>query len=120
MKIETREGQCLVDIALITTGATEGVWALALRNGVSVTGALPHGTEIAYEGEDIEDSRIVSRYAAEGICPATEVTGTTLQWLLNAPNAHRKPMYEELKTDEVEPQSTRASVFTGEFTTAFS
>lgn len=115
-----KEEQSLVDIALMTTGSTEGVWALALRNGISVTEALTYGTEIAYEGEDIEDARTASRYEAEGICPATEVSEATLIWLLNAPQPRRKLAHEEIKADEVDPQSTRAAVFSGEFTASFS
>ena len=44
MRTRSKEGQSLVDVALMTTGATEGVWALALRNGLSVTEALAYGT----------------------------------------------------------------------------
>ena len=50
MKTLAREGQCLVDIALAATGSVEGVWALALRNGLSVTGEISHGAEIAWVG----------------------------------------------------------------------
>lgn len=120
MIARTKEGQSLVDIALMTTGATEGVWALALRNGLSVTEALAYGTEIAYEGEDIEDARTASRYEAEGINPATEVSEAALAWLLNAPQPRRKLTHEEIKADEAAAQSTRAAVFSSEFTAAFS
>ncbi|MGM9864330.1 MAG: hypothetical protein ACI305_08740 [Lepagella sp.] len=120
MKTLTKERQSLVDIALMTTGTTEGVWTLALRNGLSVTGALAYGTEIAYEGEDIEDARTASRYESEGICPATEVSAATLDRLLNRYVAVARPDFEEIKADEVKAQSTRAAVFSGEFTAAFS
>lgn len=109
-----------MDVALMTTGATEGVWALALRNGLSVTEALAYGTEIAYEGEDIEDARTASRYEAEGVSPATEVSAATLAWLLNRQEAVVRPDFEEIKVDRVKAQSTRAAVFSGEFTAAFS
>ena len=120
MRTRSKEGQSLVDVALMTTGATEGVWALALRNGLSVTEALAYGTEIAYEGEDIEDARTASRYEAEGVSPATEVSAATLAWLLNIPTPVVRPDFEEIKADRVKAQSTRAAVFSGEFTAAFS
>lgn len=120
MIARTKEGQSLVDIALMTTGSTEGVWALALRNGLSVTEALTYGTEIAYEGEDIEDAKTASRYEAEGICPATEVSEKTLAGLLEQPMIIIPPNWEIIPADPVRKQQTRAAVFSGEFTAAFS
>lgn len=120
MKTTAREGQCLVDIALATTGATEGVWALALRNGVSVTGALECGTAIEYESEDVVDARTAERYATERITPATAVSDKTLSWLLNKRIIVSRPDFEEITVDKVKAQATRAAVFTGEFTAAFS
>ena len=43
-----KNGECLADIALCVTGAVEGVWALAVRNGVSVTAELRNGMELAW------------------------------------------------------------------------
>ena len=120
MKTTAREGQCLVDIALATTGATEGVWALALRNGVSVTGVLECGTAIEYESEDVVDARTAERYATERITPATAVSDKTLSWLLNKRIIVSRPDFEEITVDPVRAQATRAAVFTGEFTAAFS
>lgn len=120
MIARAKDGQSLVDIALMVTGSAEGVWALALRNGLSVTGAIECGDEVQWESEDVEDARTASRYEAEGLCPATEVSELTLSYLLNAPIEKRKAAHEIIEADEVAPQSTRASVFTGEFTAAFS
>lgn len=120
MIARARDGQSLVDIALMVTGSAEGVWALALRNGLSVTGAIECGDEVQWESEDVEDARTVSRYEAEGIYPATEVSERVLANLLNEPIVKRKAAHEIIVADAVVPQSTRASVFTGEFTAAFS
>lgn len=120
MKIQSREGQCLVDIALAVTGATEGVWALALRNGVSVTGQIDCGTVIDYENEDVEDARTAERYATEGICPATGVSDRLLAWLLDRRTVETHPDYASIKADAVKAQATRAAVFAGEFTATFS
>lgn len=119
MKTTTREGQCLVDIALATTGSVEGVWALALRNGLSVTGALDHGTEIAWDSEDVVDARVAARYVAEGICPATAVGEKALARLFDNPAVGPQMDYEIITADPVKKQPTRAAVFTAEFTAAF-
>lgn len=120
MRIQSREGQCLVDIALAVTGTTEGVWALALRNGMSVTGKMDCGTVIDYENEDVEDARTIERYAAEGICPATGVSDRLLAWLLDKCTVDTLPDYSDIKADAVKAQATRAAVFAGEFTATFS
>lgn len=120
MKTTAREGQCLVDIALAATGSVEGVWALALRNGLSVTGELGHGTEIAWEAGDVTDARVAEKYAAEGICPATAVSGKTLAGLLVKPVIITPPDWEIILADPVKKQPTRAAVFAGAFTAAFS
>lgn len=120
MKTTAREGQCLVDIALAATGSVEGVWALALRNGMSVTGELGHGTEIAWEAGGVTDARVAEKYAAEGICPATAVSEKTLAGLLDRPVIIQVPDYMTIKADPVKKQQTRAAVFTGAFTAAFS
>lgn len=120
MKTTAREGQSLVDIALTVTGSVEGVWALALRNGISVTGALAHGTEVAWEAEDVSDARVAGRYATEGINPATEVSEAALAKLLNRKVAEIVPDWEVIASDPVRKQSTRAGIFAGAFTAAFS
>ncbi len=120
MKTTAREGQCLVDIALAATGSVEGVWALALRNGLSVTGELGHGTEIAWEAGDVTDARVAEKYAAEGICPATAVSEKTLAGLLDKPVIIIPPDWEIIPADPVKKQQTRAAVFAGAFTAAFS
>lgn len=119
MKIRIKDGQSLVDVALITTGAAEGVWSLALRNGLSVTETLAYGTELAYEADDILDPRTADRYLSEEISPATEVSPATLKWLLEGSESVVPPDFGDIEADEVRPQSTRAAVFSAEFTAAF-
>jgi hypothetical protein len=120
MIVRAKDGQSLIDVALMATGSAEGVWALALRNGMSVTDAPGYGAEIAYEGEDIADARTASRYEAESVCPATEVTKRELAWLLNKRVEVIKPDFEGIVADRVKAQSTRASVFDVGFTATFS
>lgn len=120
MITRAREGQSLVDVALEVTGAVEGAWTLALQNGLSLTGDVEQGQEIAYETDSMEDARVASRYASEGIHPATAVSGKTLDWLLNGERtATRRPSHALIVADEVAPQSTRASVFAEAFTATF-
>ena len=118
MKKTVKEGQSLVDIALETCGGVEATWALAVRNGLSVTSRIELGAQIAYESEDMADARIANKYAVEGIEPATEVSAKTLHWLLNEEFEETVPAFEEIKADKVAPQSTRASIFGTEFTAA--
>lgn len=120
MKTTAREGQCLVDIALAATGSVEGVWALALRNGLSVTGETGHGTEIAWEAGDVVDARVAERYATEGICPATAVSEKVFAGLLGRSVTTARPDWTIVRADAVMEQQTRAAVFAGEFTAAFS
>ena len=67
-----KDRQNLVDLALMLTGSVEGVWALAERNDLSVTDWLTHGQRIKWDETDVVDPSVVERYAAEGICPATD------------------------------------------------
>lgn len=113
MKARVREGQSLIDMALMLTGATEGAWALAIRNGLGLTDALRgEETVLEYLAEDVEDASVVKHYAQEGIVPATAVAEGMAEALL-------KP--EEKKTDAgvvllpVPPAKTSVSVFGGEF-----
>lgn len=119
MKTTVKDGQSLVDIALITTGSVEGVWSLALRNGLGLTEDVVYGQAIDWERDDVLDARITSRYATEGINPATAVSDATIDKLLNVEIPVIKPPYEQIVSDEPKRQPTRAQVFTSEFTAAF-
>lgn len=57
---------------------------------------------------------------SKGICPATAVNEKTLAGLLDKPMAAPRPDYETIVADPVKTQPTRAAVFTGAFTAAFS
>lgn len=123
MRTKASDGQSLVDMALMTTGATEGVWALALRNGMSVTERLAEGAGIAWEPEDVEDTRTVSRYGLEGIRPATEVDATTMEMLLGLEKTAADKVWSwdtvEAVADPVVAQTTRAMVHGPEFESVF-
>lgn len=115
-----REGQCLMDMALRLTGAAEGIWALCERNGLGLTEDVSQGSEIAWEAEDVEDSRVASRYATEGVNPATAVTAAQMEALLGVEKEPEYvPAWAEIEADPVKAQSTRAQIHGGEFTATF-
>ncbi len=119
MKTTVKDGQSLIDIALITTGSVEGVWSLALRNGLGLTEDVVYGQAIDWERDDVLDARITARYATEGITPATAVSDGAIDKLLHVDIPEVKHPYELIVSDKPKRQPTRAQIFTGEFTAAF-
>ena len=61
----------MLDVALQTSGSLEGLIALAIVNGRSVTAELADGEEL--QEAEVVDSNVVERYKVEGIFPATEI-----------------------------------------------
>lgn len=68
--IRVQDRQCLIDIALATTGSVEGVVSLASLNGLNPTQPLRLGRQI--RSQEVIDSNVIQRYDARGIVPATE------------------------------------------------
>ncbi len=119
MRTTVKEGQCLADVALAVCGSIEGVWALALRNDLSVTADLECEQVIEYEPEDIEDTRIAGIYTTEGIAPAGAISDDDLK-RLTMRFIDLKPVIGEIITPlPVIPQITKVSVHSGEFTVQF-
>lgn len=118
MKTTARHRQCLADIALQECGSFEAVFAIAERNGVSVTDDLEVGQMLSYELTDVLDKRVVAEYAADGICPATMVDDRTIKELITVVPEDGGLGGIIDSADPVEPiQFT--NVFTSEFTTQF-
>lgn len=61
----------MLDVALQTSGSLEGLIALAIVNGRSVTDELADGEEL--QEAEVVDSNVVERYKVEEIFPATEI-----------------------------------------------
>lgn len=116
MRTETRHGQCLADVAIERLGALEGVWTLALRNGLSVTSELTTGQGLEWMPEDVEDARMAALYASEGIHPATEITAPALAALLSLPD--EKPG-TDIGDEPGEEPNTMAKVFAAAFGSEF-
>ncbi len=82
MKVTVKDRQSLFDVAIIVLGSAEGVFALAERNGLSITDRLTDGQVLEYDLGDIVDTRTAELVAARGICPATEIPTTDERELL--------------------------------------
>lgn len=73
MIVTVKDRQSLLDVAIQVLGSPTGVFALAARNGISITDRLTDGQQLAYDLDDIVDTRTAELVAARGICPATEI-----------------------------------------------
>ncbi len=89
MQITVHDRQTLLDIAVIALGSVAGVFALAERNGLSVTARLADGDILNYELEDVIDPAIRSAYAIQHICPATDLDTAEYRELLYATGTKR-------------------------------
>lgn len=70
MKIIVQDRQCLADIALQACGSLEAVFAIAEKNGLSVTDDLQAGQVLVYEMADVQNRQVVSTYKSDGVIPA--------------------------------------------------
>lgn len=118
MKATARYGQWLGDVALAKTGALEGVWALALRNGLSVTSELTTGQELEWQPEDVEDSVVANIYRTERIEPATGAREEDIRALLA--EAEQKAEKDKIKEDPAKEPNTASRVFNNIFDKQFS
>lgn len=82
MNVTVKDRQSLLDVAIQVLGSAEGVFALAERNGLSITDRLTDGQVLEYDMGDIVDTRTAELVAARGICPATEIPSTDEKELL--------------------------------------
>lgn len=108
MKTAARYGQWLADVALAKLGALEGVWALALRNGLSVTAELETGRELEWQPEDVADLGVAEIYRTDRIEPATAASDKDIRTLLAMPEERPE---EDIERDPVEEANTAARVF---------
>lgn len=82
MQITVNDRQTLLDIAVIALGSAAGVFALAQRNGISVTATLTDCQAISYELEDVVSPAVRSAYALRHISPATDIDPAEYKELL--------------------------------------
>ncbi len=89
MQITVNDRQTMLDIAVIALGSVAGVFALAVRNGLSITAALTDGQQLSYELEDVVSGAVRSSYALESIAPATDILRADYMELLYATGTPR-------------------------------
>lgn len=141
MQITVKDRQSLLDISLIALGSISGIFALALRNAISVTTPLADGFAIRYEIEDVLSPSVRSAYELCGIEPATEMdpaeymellylTGTPRPVDKRSSTSSREPVTDMLdkvidaldRGDAITPQSPArfTRVFQNQFSEIFS
>ena len=88
MQIAVKDRQSLADIAVEYLGGVEGIFALAERNGISITARLEDGQTLDWELADTVDAQVQKTYAAQGIEPATDISAKETNALLRATARH--------------------------------
>lgn len=108
MQITVKDRQSLADIAVQYLGGVEGIFALAERNGISITAKLKDGQTLDWELADTVDATVQKTYAAQGIEPATDIPQKEMEALLTATKKYfagciipRPPFRELTIVDEV-------------------
>lgn len=82
MKIIVQDRQCLADIALQACGSLEAFFAIAEKNGLSITDDLQAGQVLEYEMADVQSKQVVATYKTDNIIPATAVSNAEINDLL--------------------------------------
>lgn len=118
MKVEVKNRQCLVDVALQVCGSVEAVFAIAERNDLAITDDLAVGQILTYEPTDIEDKRVVAALAADCVCPVGAADEKTLRALFVAVDPEDGSGLLEDTTDAVDP-TPLTSIFTEQFDITF-
>lgn len=72
----------MFDISVQCLGGVEGVFALAERNGVSITARLKDGMILTWDHTDVVNAIVQKTYADRGIMPATDIEAKEMQALL--------------------------------------
>ena len=118
MKIEVKNRQCLVDIALQACGSVEAVFSIAERNGLSITDDLAVGQVLTYEPTDIVDKRVIAALSAENIYPAGATNENMLRELFEVVDPEDGSGLLEDATDAIKP-APLISIFTEHFDITF-
>lgn len=101
MKVVVRNRQCLADIALQVCGSVEAVFAIAERNGLSITDDVVAGEILTYEPTDVADKRVVAAYVADEVYPACAADEQMLHALVVAVDSDNGSLLLEDTTDAV-------------------
>lgn len=117
MKVTAQYRQSLADMALQTCGSLEAVFALAERNGMSITDEPTVGQTLVYELSDVVSRHDVQAYSEDGVTPAGAVDDALLRSLTETVATDH---WGELgdASDDVEP-AVFTTIFTKEFDIQF-
>lgn len=85
----------MLDAAIIALGSVAGVFALARRNGLSITASLSDGQPLTFELEDVVVPAVRSAYAVQRISPATDIPRANYLELLYQTGTRRPPVVQK-------------------------
>ncbi len=71
MKVEVKDRQSILDIALQVYGNIESAFILAKENGLEITDDLDSGRVLEYSSENIIEKSVVTNYVLNRIYPVT-------------------------------------------------
>lgn len=117
MKITAKYRQSLADISLQACGSLEAIFAIAERNGMSITDEPAVGQTLLYELADVVSKRDVQAYSEDGVTPAGSVDDMLLRSLTEIVEEDH---FGEIgdSSDDVEPV-VLTNIFTREFDIQF-
>lgn len=117
MKITVQYRQNLADIALQACGSLEAIFAIAERNGMSITDTPAVGQVLTYELADVVSRRDVQAYSEENVMPAGAVDDAVMRSLVEiVEEDHFGDIHKN--SDAVEP-AVLTNIFTKEFDIQF-
>lgn len=117
MKVEVRYRQSLADIALQACGSLEAIFALAERNGMSITDEPTVGQTLVYELSDVVSKHDVRAYSEDGVTPAGAVDDALLRSLTETVTTDHWGEIGDA-SDDVEP-AVLTTIFRKEFDIQF-
>jgi len=117
MKVTAQYRQSLADIALQACGSLEAIFALAERNGMSITDEPTVGQTLVYELSDVVSKRDVRAYSEDGVIPAGAVDDALLRSLTETVTTDHLGKFGGI-SDAVEP-AVLTTIFTKEFDIQF-
>lgn len=117
MKITAKYKQSLADISLQVCGSLEAIFAIAERNGMSITDEPAVGQTLLYELTDVMSKRNVQAYSEDGVTPAGAVGDALLRMLTEIVEEDHFGDIDD-SSDAVEP-AVLTNIFTKEFDIQF-
>lgn len=73
MRAKAKHNQSLLDVSIQLYGSAEKAFALAGKNGVSISGKLLPGDVLEFDPEVIKNNPVLTYYRQRGLVPATAI-----------------------------------------------